>query len=85
MSQMMLALCQAVLILEVVDQSPEKAKLLRHFQKTMSIVGWQQKEDLLSTLIHWAQDGCLDLVSLELLQRTLFSIEGSRTVQNLSC
>lgn len=75
---MILALCQAVLILKIVGQLPEKAGLLRHFQETMSVVGWQQKEDLLSTLIHEAQDGCLDGVPLELLQRALFAIEGSR-------
>jgi hypothetical protein len=50
----------------------------------MSKVGWQKKEDLLNTLIHEAENGCLDRASLEVLQRALFSAGGSRDASMFS-
>ncbi len=73
-----LAFCQVICILTMIVGPSEKSVLLRHFQQTMSTVSWQKKEDLLNTLIDEAEKECLDRASLEVLQRALFSVGGSR-------
>lgn len=73
-----LAFCQVICILTMIVGPSEKSVLLRRFQQTISTVGWQKQEDLFSTLIGEAENGCLDRASLEVLQRALFSVGGSR-------